>query len=312
MRRAQFRTTSPRATYRATFRRCATSTSSSAWRATICRRSPPRSGPMAHRTSTSATWASPTRIRCMSSRSSAPGAPGFWAWTWAAEPQRRAKLEQAIATGQAMLSPRMNLRLGTDGRRAGFVLYLPVFRQGTHPATPSQRQAALAGLVFAPILIADVLDDLARGEAGQLAFELVDPGAGNAADRQIYDSGSALGPATDPAADQHRAGRFQATRVLALPGRDMTLHLNSGPDLERRMERWIPALVLAIGLLLSALAATWVHRQGQARRQAERLARDMTAELEKLALVARRTSNGVVITDEHRLITWVNRPLRST
>ena len=48
----------------------------------------------------------------------------------------------------------------------------------------------------------------------------------------------------------------------------------------------------------------WLLLVGRAR--AERLAQGMSQELQRLAMVAQRTSNSVVITDIHRRITWVN------
>lgn len=64
--------------------------------------------------------------------------------------------------------------------------------------------------------------------------------------------------------------------------------------------QWVP-VVSALGL---ALLVFWLNRQASRRVQA--LAADMTDDLRHLALVARKTSNAVVITDAQRRITWVN------
>lgn len=56
-------------------------------------------------------------------------------------------------------------------------------------------------------------------------------------------------------------------------------------------------MLLLVGLLLQE------HR---VRRRAEHLAAQMTSEIDRLALVARLTSNAVVITNVQRQITWVN------
>jgi PAS domain S-box-containing protein len=47
-------------------------------------------------------------------------------------------------------------------------------------------------------------------------------------------------------------------------------------------------------------------QQAQGRRRAEKLARNMTKDMQRLALVAQEMSNAVVITDINRKITWVN------
>ncbi|MBL8350200.1 MAG: PAS-domain containing protein [Burkholderiaceae bacterium] len=59
-------------------------------------------------------------------------------------------------------------------------------------------------------------------------------------------------------------------------------------------------------MLASALLSALLRQQMSGRSRAEALARRMTADLGRLALVARRTSNAVVITDRQGLITWVN------
>ncbi len=64
--------------------------------------------------------------------------------------------------------------------------------------------------------------------------------------------------------------------------------------------------VLVMGVLLSALLAAFVRQQQTGRQRAEKRARGMTADLARLALVAQRTSNAVIITDPELRITWVN------
>ena len=67
-----------------------------------------------------------------------------------------------------------------------------------------------------------------------------------------------------------------------------------------------PALFLAGGLLASGLLALLLHWQIHARQRAETLAHDLSADVELLALVARSTTNAVVVTDLRGRITWIN------
>jgi PAS domain S-box-containing protein len=67
-----------------------------------------------------------------------------------------------------------------------------------------------------------------------------------------------------------------------------------------------PKLALVFGLLLTGMLTAMVHLLGGRLRQAHALADGMTAELARLAAVARHTSNAVVITDLTRRIIWVN------
>lgn len=89
--------------------------------------------------------------------------------------------------------------------------------------------------------------------------------------------------------------------------------LQSQPDsgLPEQSAHWrehhlLPWVAWATGSVISGLLAALLHQQTTSRQRAEALAADMTAELRHLALVARKTSNAVVITDAQRRITWVN------
>lgn len=68
---------------------------------------------------------------------------------------------------------------------------------------------------------------------------------------------------------------------------------------------WSQAL-LVTGLLATALLSYLALLQGRALRQTTRLAEEMTEQLRRLAMVAERTTNGVIITNAERRIVWVN------
>ncbi|MEO5732997.1 MAG: PAS domain S-box protein [Rubrivivax sp.] len=69
----------------------------------------------------------------------------------------------------------------------------------------------------------------------------------------------------------------------------------------------LPAtIVLLGGILASGLLAGLLQQQRNGQRRAEDLAEGMTAEMARLAVVAERTSNAVIITDRQLRITWVN------
>jgi len=70
--------------------------------------------------------------------------------------------------------------------------------------------------------------------------------------------------------------------------------------------QWEPWLVLALGSLTGGLLARQLAMQARERHQARHASDHLHADLERLALVARTTSNAVIITDARRRITWVN------
>jgi PAS domain S-box-containing protein len=82
---------------------------------------------------------------------------------------------------------------------------------------------------------------------------------------------------------------------------------------DQATERALPWIRLAGGLLISLLAAGFTWALNNAWRRAARLARQMTADLQRseaeanrLALVATHTINGVIVTDAKGKIEWVN------
>jgi PAS domain S-box-containing protein len=240
------------------------------------------------------------------------------------DPVPRAAAEQAVLTGEPTLSSAITLL--QDGRRTpGFLLYVPLYRDGTDPVTLAQRRAALVGLLYAPIDVAGWLQGTAQAQRHLVDFELIDPPdpaapgvSSRATGTVVFDSAvhgpsqaaasaSAANTATPGAPTApHTAARYRVTRPVALPGRELTLQAHSTPQFEASVPTTAAWAQLALGALLSALLAAFVRQQQSGRQHAEARARGMTAELARLALVAQRTSNAVIITDPALRITWVN------
>lgn len=68
----------------------------------------------------------------------------------------------------------------------------------------------------------------------------------------------------------------------------------------------LPLWVLGVGLVFSSLVTLLTWALVNARHQALKLARDMTDDLRRLALVARHTGNGVILTDPEWRVEWIN------
>ncbi|OGA18325.1 MAG: hypothetical protein A3I63_05405 [Betaproteobacteria bacterium RIFCSPLOWO2_02_FULL_66_14] len=176
------------------------------------------------------------------------------------EPVRRAAMERARDSGEAALSGKVQLvqDSGTEAR-AGYLLYIPVYRNGAPRASVAERRAALAGYVYAAFRMDDLL--------------LAIPGKGTARlGLEVYD-----GPDASPAALMHddahhgtEAPRFVRDFPLEVAGRPWTLRLSSTPEFEARIASTPPWWILLGGivtsLLLFVLAVTLVrlHERGLA------------------------------------------------
>ena len=228
-----------------------------------------------------------------------------WGYDMGSEAMRRQTIEAAINSGEATLSGRVTL-VQDEMRGPGFLYILPVYRNGTDPGNFKQREAALNGFVFSSIVADEVLAGTVQAIDGQLDFSLFDGDAVPAnlvftsrARPELASVGSA-----DPAFSGH--AMLESALSMQIGGRQLSLRAGSTPGFDKGVDRSTPVWLLAGGTVLSMLLAltVWLLATGRARAQA--LARDMTADLERLAQVVRHTSNSVVITDRDRKISWVN------
>jgi PAS domain S-box-containing protein len=193
------------------------------------------------------------------------------------EALRRAGAQQAIDTGNPTISGAITL-VQDDRKTPGVLLYVPVYANGTHPTSTEARRAALVGLLYAPIVIAELLDGLADVGPDRLDFELFDSAAGSPLGKPIYDADKYVA-STAGGQEEMTGRRFSTTEALVVYGREMTLRLSSTPGFDAAIDRRSPWIVFAGITLLSALLALLLRQQATGRRRAEVLAQRMTEQL---------------------------------
>ena len=224
------------------------------------------------------------------------------------DPRSRGAIEHAIASGETTLSPAVPLE--RDGQTSpGFLMFAPVYAGGVLPATPSERQARLLGVLYAPLIVRDVLAGVTGAAEDMVTFELFagqnEPRLENwIAGVHTIAGGRGLTATTEPRFAAPAA--FNQQLRFEVYGQYFTLHTSSTTAFEQSV-RLLPAFALLLLGILLTLAVAWMSTQSvRARIKAEALARSMTIDLQRLAVMAQRTSNAVVITDTQRRITWVN------
>ena len=228
--------------------------------------------------------------------------PGVAGLDVGSEAVRREALERAIDSGVPTITAPITLAQDTR-HTPGLLLFMPAYQAGRPQVTPAQRRAALRGVLYAPIVYTDLLLGLADAVGVRADLRLVDGGAAAPADAVVFDSTRAPGASGEAAT---AAARHTALRPLALAGRTLTLEVRSTPVFDASYGSRTPALVFASIALASVLLAALLRQQATGRQRAEALAQGMTIELDRLAKVAQRTSNAVIITDRALRITWVN------
>jgi PAS domain S-box-containing protein len=198
--------------------------------------------------------------------------PGLLGLDIGSEPLRRAAAEQAVDSGEPAITT--TISLAQISRKApGVLLYVPVYEKNSHPRTVNERRAALRGLLFAPIVMGELLDGLIDVQSQRLDIELFDSTGAS-----MYDSdGDVAAPGTvKTLGTKHRISISQS---LSLPGRELTLRTKSTPAFEFNIDQTSPYFVFAAGALLSILLAWTLFQQANARDRAETLARKMTQQL---------------------------------
>jgi PAS domain S-box-containing protein len=190
------------------------------------------------------------------------------------DPARRGAMERAWRTGEPALSGKVRLKQEIDADpQPGFLLYVPVYRGGTVPATEAQRRQELEGFVFSPFRAGDLFNGIFPSQPqGRIGFRIYD-GTEQSAENLLHDSAAAQPRATPPV--------FTSTVHLEVAGQPWTVVFTSQPPLEQTLlAPWAP-VVGTVGLVLSLLVSVIAWSQVSARQRAE------ASEAERARLLSR-------------------------
>ncbi|MEO6993267.1 MAG: CHASE domain-containing protein [Lacunisphaera sp.] len=219
---------------------------------------------------------------------------------------RRQAAEMAAAENTLILSRRIHVNY--DGREVpGFLLFQPVYEKGPVPATRKERMAALQGWVYAPIRIDQLMDGVAEGAVQQIDFKLFE-GDGTRPENLLYDSEGRLNRVPRQVmTDRDSPGDLPRTmQSMEIYGQRWTLLLTARSEFSQAALNSLPAWVLGVGMVFSILVTLLTWALVNSRTRALVLARDMTVDLRRLALVASHTGSGVIITDPEWRVEWIN------
>lgn len=219
---------------------------------------------------------------------------------------RRQAAEMAARENALILSRR--IRVNYDGREVpGFLLFQPLYRKGPVPPTQEERMAALRGWVYAPIRIDQLMDGVAESAVQQIDFKLFE-GDEMRPGNLLYDSEGQLQGEPDRVITEHNlpADLLRTVQSMDIYGQRWTLLLSARPEFSRAALNSLPSWVLGVGTVFSVLVTLLTWALVYSRTRALMLARDMTVDLRRLALVASHTGSGVIITDPEWRVEWIN------
>ena len=222
-----------------------------------------------------------------------------------AEPVRRAAAQAAMHTGARSMSQRIQL-VQDELKRSAFLILVPVFAGDVTPQTEAERVRDLRGWVDAPVVLSELMAGGELFDTQQANYQLFDsPDLG--AQSLIYDSELPAGDKQSEASlTRNKASLFSVDRPIQVMDQVLYLRVNSSAAFESSFQAREHLKSAALGSGLSVLAAMvlWLLMAGRAR--AMELASNMTQDLDRLAMVARRTSNAVYFADTEWKINWVN------
>ena len=187
------------------------------------------------------------------------------------EPVRRAAMEEARDTGNAVATGRVTLvQEGTRSAQPGFLVYVPVYRKGLPRVTVEERRAAIVGWVYAPFRMHNLMRGIGGEHATDLDVEIYD-GHELAEDALLFRSPGARAPGS--------RAMFTHTDVIDTAGRTWTLSIRSSKRLEATLDKRPSLAIAATGIGLGLLLSLVVWLLASERRRALQLAGDMTLEL---------------------------------
>lgn len=190
------------------------------------------------------------------------------------EPVRHAAMQKALESGEEALSGKVRLVQEFGEReQAGFLVYLPIYRNTAAHASLRERQEHALGWVYAPFRMNDFMKGALGEQAADLSINIFD-GEHMTPDALMFDS-SALA-----SANASHIPTYQATKRLQLiDNHPWTIHISASPTMLTRVDSNKPSLFAVVGACGSLLLTILVWMLITGRERAINAARAMNEEL---------------------------------
>lgn len=192
-----------------------------------------------------------------------------------AEAVRRAAMELARDTDKAAMSGKVTLVQETaQDVHAGFLMYVPVYRNGSPHETLAERRANIIGWVHAAFRMNDLMHGILGEQISSVDLHIFD-GENTTPETLMYDTDA------DFSRNLTNPSLYQASQRITVSGHTWTIDLGSLPDFETNFDTGRIAAIRWVGILTSVLLALLVWLLVNGRRRALDLAQAMTTELRK-------------------------------
>ncbi len=235
-------------------------------------------------------------VRFIETAQNNPGAMGL---DIGSESQRRNALQRAVDSGQPSMTG--SITLVQDQRQTpGVLLFVPVYAKGAHPGNASERRATLLGLLYAPIVVQELLAGLPDVVSGRLDVEIFDAVAQEPNVTRLYDSDMHRAPLDGPLASD--ATHTYSTRTsLSLLGRNLSVRVSSEAKFNAMIDNSAPWRIAGSGLLIATLMALYLRTKLRQQATVTTLVAQRTRELERerlrLQTLLETATDGIHILD---------------
>ncbi len=181
------------------------------------------------------------------------------------ESTRRAAMERARDTAAPAASGKVRLIQEIDKQKqVGFLIYVPVYRNGEIPNTVAERRAKLKGFVYSPFRANDLMAGIFGSEKYPSINFQIYQGRNPIAANLLYSSHTVNGASDKP--------RFTDTTTIDVAGQPWSIVFASRPQFDRTSESsLVPYIALggcAIALVLFGITRSQVRARDAAERSA--------------------------------------------
>jgi PAS domain S-box-containing protein len=215
---------------------------------------------------------------------------------------RRVAALRAVETDQPVLTGRIVLQqAGGERARAGFLMFVPVYRHGSTPATAQQRMAALEGVVFSPFLADRLMEAILFPLGDDIGVEIFDGATTSEAARMYVSAQRSIQEQKD------YPNPFRTVIPVRLQQHQWTIRVTSLPAFENAIDRQKAQIVLVAGTIISLLFFGVVRTLGAREEHAAARAAHMGSKLRESerkfeSLVDSALDFAIIATDLHGLV----------
>ena len=221
------------------------------------------------------------------------------------EPVRRAAMEQARDSGQPAISGLVTLVQETEQDvQHGFLMYLPVYRNGQPQTTVAERRQAFIGFVYSPFRAKDLLQGILGSAPQDISFEIFD-GEQMSQQTLLYDSDGRFHQS-----DKIYHPVFTRRQTIKVGGHVWTLYFQSQQNFLSSAESSQPVIVGVGGLILDLLLFVIIGSIASLKQRAVTMADKMSAAFcesqVQISGIINSAMDAIITVDERHCVTLFN------